>query len=205
MSDQKYKEEDIVWDEPDVSADIVWDEPDPAIDPGSDMESVVSAQQAQDESTPKSPFRKSPQELWEDVKSAANTANAAASNIVTGGFRDEIAGATQGLYEWGKQYIAGGGDPSTLTENYKKYRNMNRDYDQQARQDNPNLYDATQFVTGAAALPITGIPALAAAGAVSGVGNSEAELLDGEVGQVLSDAEDGALIGAASGVDGKAL
>lgn len=122
----------------------------------------------------------------------------------TMGFADEISGGVEALWNKAK------GDPRTFGELYKQYRDESRANFKRAEEANPKSYMAGN-VGGAiatAAIPGMGgatLGKLALQGAAQGLGSSEADLTEGEVGQALKDTAIGAGTGAAIGGAGKAL
>lgn len=123
------------------------------------------------------------------------------------GLRDEAAGALQnplgGLKEIANKFGADFSDEDV--DSYKKERDESRRLDLEAKEANPISFGTGQV--GGAIVPTLltggagGIGALAAQGAVQGLGTSEAE----DLGGLAEDAAIGGSIGAASGVAGKLL
>ena len=139
-----------------------------------------------------------------DAPSEIDSAARGALQGATMGFADEISGATEALWNVAK------GDPRTFGELYRTYRDESRKNFKTAEEANPKSYMAGN-VGGAiatAAIPGMGgasIGKLALQGAAQGLGSSEADLTEGEVGQALKDTAVGAGTGAAIGGAGKVL
>lgn len=140
---------------------------------------------------------------------------AAARGIAQGatmGFSEEAIGAAQALA--GK--ISGEGD---LGELYRKYRDIQRAKEKAAQEAFPKTYGASQIggAVGTALIPGLGATKLgalispttlrgaAAAGAVAGIGGSEADLTKGEVGGLAGSAALGGVTGAIGHKIGQAI
>lgn len=117
---------------------------------------------------------------------------------VTAGFRDELEGSILGagktIYDFARDYLGGGGHPSNLVENYKKYRDESRAQDKTAQESSPGVYGAAN-VAGSLALPGSGVRGLAAQGAATGAGASESKNLSGDVINAIEGSAIGAGIG----------
>lgn len=144
------------------------------------------------------------------LKSAA----AGASQGATLGFADEGAAAISTLAEAGKNLLKGEIDPQALSDYYRKSRDTYRSGFDKAKEDNPKSYLAGEFAGGAASAPLTGeaiglipkvgpavgtIRNLALMGAAQGIGNSEADLTQGDLGGMTKDAAIGGMIGGVAG------
>lgn len=120
----------------------------------------------------------------------------AAVQVPTLGFADEIAGGAEAL-----------GDIATTDSNlsdlgklYETYRDMQRRKDKAAQAANPKTSLAGSLAGGVATAFIPGLNAASlegamAAGAVTGLGGSEAKVLDGEIAPALKDIAMGGAIG----------
>lgn len=135
----------------------------------------------------------------------------------TAGFMDEISGATEAAlnaigvrntHDLSKMEL---GVPSLdISENYRRGRDAKREMQKASQQANPNSYLAGQFGGAAASSFIPGmggasIGKLAAQGAAQGLGDSEADLLEGDILGAARDTAIGGTIGAGMGVAGKAI
>lgn len=135
----------------------------------------------------------------------------------TAGFMDEITGATEALAN-----MVGVKNTHDLTkmeldtpdfdviENYRKGRDAKRAMQDAAQEANPKSYMAGQFAGAAAtsALPVVGgtsISNLAAQGAAQGLGDSRADLTEGDVLGAVKDTSIGAGLGVGAGLAGKAI
>ena len=157
--------------------------------------------------TPKTKRVISDDEMMEIEASAPSKAESAARGVAQGasmGFADEVSGGIEALWEKAK------GDPTSFGELYKKSRDESRANFDRAEKTNPNSYTAgliggagaTAFVPGMGA---TTLGKLAVQGAAQGLGDSKADLTEGDIGGAARDAAIGGTIGAAVGVAGKAL
>jgi hypothetical protein len=118
------------------------------------------------------------------------------------GYSDELTGGIEAL--WDK---AINGDKTALVELYRKNRDESRANNKIAQEANPGVYGTGQ-VAGAIGTGIaTGgsLPALAGVGAAQGLGNSEADLTQGDVGGAVRDTAIGTGIGVVTAGAGKAL
>lgn len=118
-----------------------------------------------------------------------------AAQGVSMGFADELAGALGGA----KDYITG--DEANITDAYRKNRDVSRQAYEQAASDNPKMYGAGDIVgsIGTLAIPgmnaFNGVKGLAALGAASGLGRSDANTPQG----LVKDSVVGATIGGVTG------
>lgn len=125
---------------------------------------------------------------------------------VTMGFQDEITGGLRGAVD---KVL---GSDETLLDLYTKHRDAERERNAQAKAANPWTYGATNVAGAVAPALLTGGGATAGArilgsavqGGAMGLGNSEADLTKGEVGDAAADTLLGAGTGAAfsGGVEG---
>lgn len=121
------------------------------------------------------------------------------------GFADEISGGVEALWEKAK------GDPTAFGELYKKARDESRANFKAAQEANPLSYTAgeiggavgTAFIPGMQAASGAKLAAVAGraalAGGVAGLGTSEADLTEGEIGQAALDTAKGAALGGVMG------
>ena len=104
----------------------------------------------------------------------------------TAGFADEISGGVEALWEAAK------GDPRTFGELYKAKRDESRANFDTARETSPNSYMVGQVggAIGTSLIPGMGgasIGKLAAQGALQGLGESQADLTEGNVIEAAKD------------------
>lgn len=122
------------------------------------------------------------------------------------GFADEGAGALEAAKDWLMN------DPQSFMDNYRKHRDESRASYRDAEAANPATFMSGQVAGALAPALLTAggstaatIGNLAAQGAAQGLGASEADLTQGDVGGAARDAAIGGAIGGAAGVAGKAL
>lgn len=119
------------------------------------------------------------------------------------GYADEITGALGAA----KDKLAG--SDQDLADLYRQERDDSRNNYASAETSNPKTYKTGEFGGGIASLALapeaTGLKGLAALGAVSGLGNSNADLTKGEVGQAAEDTAIGGALGAGGHYVGKAI
>lgn len=155
-----------------------------------------------------------PKPSWKDRATVLPSAEPEVSKTESGlrglaqgasmGFADELAGGAEALWEAAK------GDPRTFGELYKTFRDESRANYKKAEEANPKTFMAGQVggAVGTALIPGMGganIAKLAAQGAAQGLGSSEADLTEGDIGGAIKDTAIGGTVGAATGVAGKAL
>ena len=120
------------------------------------------------------------------------------------GFADEATGALEAAVDWIQN------DPGSFVENYKKHRDESRQAYETAEQANPKSYMAGQFggAVGTALIPGMGgasLGKLALQGGMQGLGSSEADLTEGDVGGAALDTAIGTGIGLAGGAAAKQI
>lgn len=119
------------------------------------------------------------------------------------GFADEATGALEAARDWLSR------DPAGFMDNYKKHRDESRANYKAAEEANPGSFLTGQFGGAAAPTLLTGgaggIASLAAQGAAQGLGSSEADLAQGDIGGAARDAAIGGTIGGALGAATKAI
>jgi len=169
-----------------------------AFDPDAYLQSKTQEQSS--EGFDPDQYLKSKQEPVSELESAGR----GALQGTTFGFADEAAGGVEALWEKAK------GNPTAFGELYKKHRDESRANFKKAEQDNPNSYLAGEVAgsIATAAIPFGSTATLAKAaktgariGALSSLGQSEAEDASGTIKDVFT----GAGMGAAGGLAGRAL
>lgn len=117
------------------------------------------------------------------------------------GYADEIAGGAGAAYD----VATGESNFSDIMDAYRKNRDDSRKQYKKAAKDNPKTFKGGEAagVVGSFMLPgvgaLRGAKAGAALGAAAGIGRSESDLTQGDVGGVAQDAAVGAALGAAGG------
>lgn len=120
------------------------------------------------------------------------------------GYADEAMG---GLEAAGKKLT---GDQTDLTELYRRYRDIERQKNEAAKKENPKMFTAGELGGGAATMLVPGgaIGTTGKAmgmGAASALGQSNADLTQGEFGQAAKDTALGGAVGLGTFGLGKAL
>lgn len=143
--------------------------------------------------------------------SPAESFGQGALQMGTGGFSDEIGGALGA----GMEKIAGNPDNKSFKDLYKEYRDMHRQRNEQAQQQNPGSYLAGSIaavVPGAVLAPELMAPktiaGAATLGGAIGLGTSQQDLTEATpevVENTLEDIGKGAALGAAGGAVGQKL
>lgn len=139
-----------------------------------------------------------------DKNTGKSSALRGAAQGATFGFADEISGAAEALWEKAK------GDPALFGRLYEKYRDESRAEFKRAKEENPKSFLAGE-VTGAigtALVPGLGgasAAKLAGIGAATGLGNSEAEDVEGIAIDTAIGGAAGLALGKAGEYAGKAL
>ena len=127
-----------------------------------------------------------------------------ASSGATFGFDDEIyggmkaIGSSLGIADDQTSIMD---DSSSFTQNYRAGRDERRDYKDQLAKDSPIAYKGSEIAGAVGTGILTGgasMPAIGAEAAAYGLGESEADLTEGEVGDALIDTGIGAGIGLAT-------
>ena len=135
--------------------------------------------------------------------SGLESAALGAGQGMTLGFSDEAAAAMDWLA--GKMGV---GNPLATSlgnpETYQDFREFYRRRMAEAQRQNPKSYGAGQLA-GAVAVPGSGLKAVVSQAAAQGLGQSESDLTEGDVGGAVADTAKGAAIGAAGFGAGKAL
>lgn len=138
------------------------------------------------------------EKLFSDMGDDVNSLGRGLSQGGTMNLHDEaVAGIKAGgktLYDYAMKYLADGGEPEGLSSSYTRFRDQERKLDHTAQEESPLAFGTGQFA-GAAAIPGSSVESLAAQGAASGYGASEADSFKGD----LSNAAAGAAIGAGIG------
>jgi hypothetical protein len=123
------------------------------------------------------------------------------------GFADELAGGAEALGDT----LSGKTDLENFMDAYRKHRDESRDLYKQAQERSPNAFLVGNIAGGVAPALLSGggtagaeglMAALktgAAAGALTGLGDSQADITKGDVGGALKDAAEGAAGGAVAG------
>jgi len=121
------------------------------------------------------------------------------------GFGDELYGAGRGALE--KMSPSESTKDMSLKDLYQMYRDSQRAKNKSAEQAYPKTYLAGNVVGGIAPMALTGgsLPAAVGAGAAMGLGSSEADLTQGDIGGAAKDTAIGAGLGLAGGMAGKGL
>ena len=126
------------------------------------------------------------------------------------GFADEIAGAGEAAGD----VLKSPGDYSKLIDLYKKHRDESRANFSAAQAANPKTYLAGELGGGAAAMMVPGlgeaealqgVKGAATLGAAAGLGGSQADLTQGDVGGAVKDTALGAGMGALGGAAAEAV
>ncbi|MEO5367564.1 MAG: hypothetical protein H7831_14660 [Magnetococcus sp. WYHC-3] len=126
---------------------------------------------------------------------------------ITAGFADEIAGV-KGTID---QALAGKVDLGRLVETYRNQRDQSRKTIEDAKAANPATFGASELAGGIAGFAVPGmnvakgVKGAAALGAVAGLGNTEADLTKGEIGQAAGDIALSSAIGAGAGKVGEKI
>jgi hypothetical protein len=123
------------------------------------------------------------------------------------GFADELTGGAEALWKAAK------GDPKTFGELYRQSRDESRNNYRNAKDDNPYTYGAGQIAgavapalaSGGSSLLGTGVADLTLQGAAQGLGSSDADITQGDIGDAAEDTAKGAALGLLMGSGGKAL
>lgn len=142
-----------------------------------------------------------PYEIVPDVSEPESVLRGAAQGA-TFGFADEGEGALKALYN---KYQ---GSPKSLTDLYTEARDKARTANDAASIQNPKSYLAGQLGGAVAPALLSGgasIPALAAQGALQGLGSSKADLTQGDIAGAGTDALTGGVVGGALGAAGEYL
>lgn len=135
---------------------------------------------------------------WDDEPpppdvSAVESGIRGAAQGLSFGLADEATGAAEAAKDWLMN------DPKGFMDNYKKHRDESRKNYKSAEEANPGTYMAGQFGGGAGTALLsggTGLGALAAQGALQGLGSSEADLTEGNYKGAIGDTVIGGSIGA---------
>ena len=141
---------------------------------------------------------------WEDVEEVGQL-ESGARGLAQGaslGFSDEATGGVEALWEKLK------GNPETIEALYQKSRDESRAANKAAQEANPITFGAGQVGGAIGTGLLTGgssVGGMAAVGAAQGLGSSEADLTQGDVGGALRDTAIGGTIGAVAGGASKAL
>lgn len=117
------------------------------------------------------------------------------------GFADEGAGAISAIPKIAESVLSGKVNPQELLEDYRNSRDSFRKKFGEAKETNPKSYLGGELAGGAATLAVPGAPEaslanMAAMGGIQGLGNSTADLTQGDVGGAAKDAAIGAGTGA---------
>lgn len=118
------------------------------------------------------------------------------------GLADEATGAAEAAKDWLMN------DPSGFMENYKKHRDESRSAYKAAETANPGTFMTGQFAGGAGTALLsggTGLGALAAQGALQGLGSSEADLTEGNYKGAIGDTVIGGSLGAIGEAGGRLI
>lgn len=117
------------------------------------------------------------------------------------GFADEGAGLIAAIPKIAQSFFGGKISPEELLNYYRNSRDSFRQKFGEAKKENPKSYFGGELAGGAATLAVPGAPEaslgnMAAMGGIQGLGNSTADLTQGDVGGAAKDAAIGAGTGA---------
>jgi|GEM_PF-3233649 len=126
------------------------------------------------------------------VPSAFESGLRGAAQSATLGFADEIAGSGEALYDKLK------GDPRAIMDLYRQHRDESRENFEKAKEANPASYFTGELIGSAPAalIPGSGIAKAVGLGGTMGLGMSNADLTEGELGRASLDTAVGGIAGA---------